>query len=132
MLSLIPFLAVAQLLAFAPESKLWIEGDSNLHPWTCTATKLDSKIEIDRSAPQLARSLELLVEVDALDCGSGKMNDKMREALKSQKHPYVEFNLLKAEAVAAGKLKATGELSIAGQTHVVVFQVDVQTAPDGT
>jgi polyisoprenoid-binding protein YceI len=133
MLTLIPLIA-AQILALAPGSKLWIEGDSNLHPWSCSATRPESKIEVDPDSPGIARSLSLLVEVDGLECGNGKMNDKLREALHSDKHPWIEYNLLTAERVpgAALKLRATGELTVAGKTRQVSFLVDVEMAADGT
>ena len=65
-------------VAVAPESKLWIEGDSNLHPWSCAATRPESKLEVDLAMPEIARSLDLLVQVDGLECGNGKMNEKLR------------------------------------------------------
>ena len=30
-----------------PESKLWIDGTSNLHGWTCKATTLDAAVDLD-------------------------------------------------------------------------------------
>ncbi len=133
MLSLVPLIA-AQILALAPDSKVWIEGDSNLHPWSCAATRPESKMEVDASAPEIARSLSLLVEVSGLECGSGKMNEKLRDALQSEKHPYIEYSLVKAQRVpgAALKLDAAGELTIAGKTQPVRFVVDVEMSPDGT
>jgi hypothetical protein len=34
-------------LAVAPESKLWIEGGSNLHGWSCKASSIDAMIDVD-------------------------------------------------------------------------------------
>jgi len=34
-------------VAVAPESKLWIEGTSNLHGWSCKATTLEAAVELD-------------------------------------------------------------------------------------
>jgi hypothetical protein len=39
-----------------PESKLWIEGTSNLHGWKCTAEKLDAAIELDALAATQANT----------------------------------------------------------------------------
>ena len=37
------------------ESKLWIEGTSNLHGWSCKATTLDAAIDLDAAlATQVA------------------------------------------------------------------------------
>ena len=133
MLMFIPLLA-AQVLALAPESKLWIEGDSNLHPWSCAATRPEAKIEVDTGAPEIARSLTLLVRVSGLECGSGKMNEKLQEALKAERHPYIEYTLLRSERVPGNalQLRATGELTIAGQTRPVEFAVDVEMSTDGS
>jgi len=133
MLSLATLIA-AQILALAPDSKVWIEGDSNLHPWSCAATRPESKMEIDAGSPEIARSLNLLIEVSGLECGSGKMNEKLREALRSEKHPYIEYSLIKAQRVPGEKLEldVKGELTIAGRTQPVRFTVGVEMAPDGT
>ena len=37
-------------VAVAPESKLWIEGTSNLHGWSCKAEKLEAEIDLDAAA----------------------------------------------------------------------------------
>src|ERR1043165_8265907 len=33
-----------------PESKLWIEGTSNLHGWSCKAEKLEAALDLDAAA----------------------------------------------------------------------------------
>lgn len=131
MLSLI---LIAQVFAFAPESKIWIEGDSNLHPWSCQATAPQAQIDIDTAAPELARGLTLSVQVAGLECGSGKMNEKLRDALNADAHPVIEYQLVKAERVPGEKLQlqATGDLTINGKTRPVTFAVDVVLEPDGT
>jgi polyisoprenoid-binding protein YceI len=133
MLSILAILA-AQTFAFAPNSRLWIEGDSNLHPWSCEATRPDAKIEVDTSSPGLARSLTLQVHVDGLDCGSGKMNEKLRDALKLEQFPEIDYRLTSAERVPGQELliKATGDLTLAGKTRPVTFTVEVKLAADGT
>jgi polyisoprenoid-binding protein YceI len=118
---MLSLLIAAQILALAPESKIWIDGDSNLHPWSCAATRHQSKLELDDQTP---RTLELLIEVDGLECGNGKMNEKLREALRSAKHPYIEFTLTQSQRADAG-LRVSGELTIAGKTRPVQFTVDV-------
>jgi polyisoprenoid-binding protein YceI len=133
MFMFIPLIA-AQVLALAPESRVWIEGDSSLHPWSCKATNPVAQIEVDPSSPQIAQALTLRVQVAGLDCGDGKMNEKLREALKSEAHPTIEYTLTRAERVSAKplQLKASGELSIAGRTLTAEFTVDVEMAADGT
>ena len=130
----VSILAATQIFAFAPGSKLWIEGDSNLHPWACQATAPEARIEVDKDAPEIARALSLKIQVSGLECGSGKMNEKLRDALNAEQHPTIEYQLTRAERISgeALQLKATGELTINGQTRTVAFLVDVVANPDGT
>ncbi len=88
-LFLIAQVAVSQgaPFALAPESKIWIEGDSNIHPWSCKATRLKANITADVTAEQPARSLALQIPVEALECGSGLMNSNLRKALKAENYP---------------------------------------------
>src|ERR1051325_2157948 len=42
-------------VSVAPESKLWIDGTSNLHGWTCRAEKLEASVDLDKAvAAQLS------------------------------------------------------------------------------
>src|SRR5205823_14314304 len=95
--------------------------------------KPEARIEIDRDSPQIARALMLRVPVAGLECGNDKMNDKLREALDAEKHPAIDYHLIRAEQVAGdpAHLKATGALTIAGKTRTVTFLVEVDTSPDG-
>ena len=56
-LFLIAQVAVSQgaPFALAPESKIWIEGDSSVHPWSCKATKFTAGISADPAAEQPAQ-----------------------------------------------------------------------------
>ena len=132
-MSTIFFLLAAQLVGLAATSRVTVQGDSNLHPWSCTSVHPAARIELDLQSPQLARSLSLRVPISSLDCGDGKMNEKMRDALKAEAHPDIEFHLIRAEPVAAQprQLKATGALTIAGKTRTVSFPVDVEIGAEG-
>ena len=44
-------------LAVREDSRLWIEGSSNLHGWSCKATTLDAAINVD-PAWELAAQVE--------------------------------------------------------------------------
>ena len=74
----------------APESKLWIEGTSNLHGWSCTAERFEAAIEIDPAAdlatatPKAVKRVEVKVPVKALKCGHGGMDDNLYKAQLSR------------------------------------------------
>lgn len=74
-------------------------------------------------------SLQLNVPVSSLESGKGKMNRKMKEALKEDDHPQIMFGLVSAEladsvsADGAFNLTITGNLNIAGVEKEVSFPV---------
>lgn len=114
-----------------PSSRLWIEGGSNLHDWSCEATKVEASFDLDRAAPEMARSLAVHVPTAAIDCGNGGMNVRLRNALKT---PSIDFKLISAERLPGDgvKIKARGSLTIAGQTRIANLYVDGAVQPDGT
>ena len=114
-----------------PTSRLWIEGDSNLHAWSCEAKKVDAEVEVDPSTPQMASGLTVHIPTADIDCGHGGMNDRLRDALKT---PSIDFKLISAERLPGDgvKLKARGTLTIAGETKIANIYVDGTVQPDGT
>ncbi len=80
-------------------------------------------------------ALERDIEWDAgLECGDGKMNEKLRDALHADQHPAIEYHLIRAERVEGETLvlKTTGALTINGKTRTTAFAVHVVLDPDGT
>jgi polyisoprenoid-binding protein YceI len=114
-----------------PQSRLWIEGDSSMHAWSCEAKKVDFALEVDPSSAAMARGLDIHIPTADMDCGNGGMNSRLRDALKT---PSIDFKLISAERLpgAGVKLKARGSLTIAGQTRVANLFVDGVVQPDGT
>ena len=135
-LFLIAQVAVSQgaPFALAPESKIWIEGDSSVHPWSCKATKFTAGISADPAAEQPARSLALHIPVEAIECGSGLMNGNLRNALKAEDYPTIEYKLITARRLPGDGviLQTRGELSIAGHKRPVNITVDAAVNPDGS
>ena len=117
--------------AVKPSSRLWIEGGSNLHDWSCEAKKVDAEVEVDPGTPQLARGLAVHIPVEDIDCGNGGMNSRLRDALKTRS---IDFKLISAERLPGEgvKLKARGELTIAGQTKIANIYVNGVVQPDGS
>ena len=64
-------LLVAAPFTLSPQGKITIEGDSNLHQWSCSAKVERSSVEIDKSSPLLVRALTLQVPVAGIECGNG-------------------------------------------------------------
>ncbi len=133
--------AHATSLQLAPSSRLWLEGDSTLHPYSSTATalKLDAQFEPGTPDPIIngkASAFELSVPVEGLRSGEKLMDRNIRKALKADEHPDIRFHMSTHELLPAGKagsagVKATGTLSIAGKENPIELQVEAQAVPEG-
>lgn len=141
-----PAFAGAQTVKLAArgDSKLWIEGNSNVHAWSCNATKFETSVDADAAVRTPAtnfagqvKNVELKVPVDALDCGHGAMNKNLRKAVKSDKYPAIEYSLtsytVKPGAAAdTYTLQTVGTLAVAGQKSTVKADVSATRLADGT
>lgn len=126
----------------APESKLWVEGGSNLHDWHCQASSMDAQIEAEKAildsapAPALLKKVWVKVPVRNLKCGSGKMEDNLYKALKADAAPQISY-ILGSFEVQPGQsdsytLKTVGTLTIAGTEKTVNMDVTTKRQPDGS
>lgn len=120
--------AAAAQLVLDPASRLWIDGDSNVHAWTCSAPLHDFAAEAQSvDAPRVPGSLARLVTavvIKEISCGDSTMDGKLREALKAGEHPRITFVLSSYEATVEGSsavIHAAGVLTIAGVAKTVVL-----------
>ncbi len=132
-------------VAVSPDSKLWIEGTSNLHGWSCKATTLDAAVEIDAAAaaqvtvapPKALKKVQVKVPVKSIKCGHGGMDDNVYKALKADDTPDISYIMATFEA-APGEAKDSftlhtiGTLTIAGKENKVSMDVVATRLADGT
>ena len=136
-----PSASEAQVLARTSEtvrlvlrqgSKLWIEGDSNLHEWKCDAQSLTPELRLERATPtdppSRIQEARLDVAVANIECGNGKMNDNLRKALKADTYANIGFEVSSAEFVETGsrgeiEVLVKGKLSVAGTSRDIQMQV---------
>jgi polyisoprenoid-binding protein YceI len=131
-------------VSVAPDSKLWIEGTSTIHDWSCKATTLDASIDVDASAVQLAaaapkllKRVQVKVPVQSLKCGHGGMDNNMYKALKADQAPEISYIMATFDAVDAEEksdftLKTVGTLIVAGKENSVTVDVQAHRLADGT
>jgi polyisoprenoid-binding protein YceI len=132
-------------VAVSPESKLWIEGTSNLHGWSCKATTLDAAVEIDAAAaaqltaaaPKALKKVQVKVPVKSIKCGHGGMDDNLYKALKADETPDISYILATFEAVPGEAkdsfmLHTIGTLTIAGKENKVSMDVVATRLADGS
>ena len=132
-------------VAVAPESKLWIDGTSNLHGWSCKAEKLEAVIEFDAAAaaqvaaapPKALKRVDIKVPVKSLKCGHGAMDDNLYKALNADATPEISYIMASFEAVAGDakdsfRLETVGTLTVAGKENKLTMDVTATRLPDGT
>lgn len=129
-------------LAVNPESKLWIEGGSNLHGWSCTATAIDAAVDVDQASlksttmsPRLLQKVQVKVPVRNLKCGHGGMDNNLYKALKADDVPEISYIMASFDLVPATSdsftVKAVGALKIAGTEKSVTMDILATRRPDG-
>jgi len=127
------------------ESKLWIEGTSNLHGWSCKATTLDAAIDLDAALagqiatapPKALKRVQVKVPVRSLKCGHDAMDNNLYKALKADASADISYILATFEAVP-GDMKDTftlhtvGSLTVAGSENKIEMDVVASRMPDGS
>jgi polyisoprenoid-binding protein YceI len=108
-------------------SEIMVEGTSSVHDWEMIATAMDANIELSIKE----NSIDNIVNVDfsmpteKLKSDNSIMNKKSWDALKSDKHESIRFDLSSVSGFSAnGKTfsgTATGSLLIAGKNRPVTI-----------
>ncbi|RMH68117.1 MAG: YceI family protein [Bacteroidetes bacterium] len=140
-LVLIGLLAVGWISApvrftFQPGSRIWIEGTSSLHDWTCEVNAFDGAVEAASESLEGITQGRVTVPVTELACKNGTMNKKAYQALAAEDHPTITYTLKTAalhpsEADGTFRLETLGALTIAGTTRDVAMTVDGEPLADG-
>jgi polyisoprenoid-binding protein YceI len=120
-------------LVLQPQSRLWIDGTSTIRSFTCKALEVNAVVEASgpNAIPALftgekgVKTVQVTVPAERIDCGNGKMNDHMRNALKVTESPTITFNLTtydvakNAEGIAG---TINGTLDLGGVKKPIALQ----------
>lgn len=135
---------VLPVLKLQPESRLWVEGTSNVRPFVCEATQLDVQVQSDEggaarrvvAGEKVIRSVAVTVPSKSLDCDNNnkKMNEHMLKAIKADENPSIEFrvssyDLKHGSDGAAAVLKGT--LKLGGVEKPVTIDATAKSAAAG-
>ena len=116
-----------------------IDGTSTVRSWKCSvphtlATSPVAGADEVLAGESAVQAVIVTVDVAAIDCGNGKMNDHLRNALKAKEHPTIEYRLSSYDlARAEPDVQATvhGTLTIAGATEPITLQVGLAKDASG-
>ncbi|MCI0707980.1 MAG: YceI family protein [Ignavibacteriae bacterium] len=124
------------IFTLQPGSKVWFDGTSTLHNFTCEAKVVEGSgtVMLGTDWPALS-SLTVRVPVMEIESGKESMNENMQEALNVEdfKHILYEFTsaeLLEATAQTA-QLKTSGILTVAGNSKSVEMNVTATKKDNG-
>lgn len=132
-------------MALAPESRLWLEGSSNVNRFTCRAEGLGRSIQVGEPSevweitglPEPLQRIQLGVPVRSLRCGNRRMDRDLYRIMRTDEFPLMTFRLWTYHPMpppSAGDftVKAVGALGLAGRENLVVVTVRIERRSDGT
>jgi hypothetical protein len=123
------------------DSRLWLEGSSNIRDWTCRATTLEATIEVGSpetpyGATDAVRGVAVRVPVQMLKCGDRHMEAQMYAALKSSASApgfiTAQVGRIPMGIVPGQAIQTEATLNIAGVEKKMKVSVIADVLPDGT
>jgi polyisoprenoid-binding protein YceI len=115
---------------------LWFDGSSTVRGFKCSAKALNTNVITNASdiagtpIGELVDKASVVVQVSAIDCGNGTMNEHMRKALKAEQNPEIKF-VMTGYDVAGVSATIKGLLTIAGQEKEIEIPANVANEPGG-
>lgn len=123
------------------ESRIWIEGRSNVDSFTCVAGEFLGEAWYDPNSGEETGSplsLEIQIPVETLNCGRNRMNRDLYEALQGDKHESIRFEYLQADLLEKTvrldtplRLQVQGLLTVAGTKREITFEAEGQLLGNG-
>jgi polyisoprenoid-binding protein YceI len=133
--------SIADGLTLTPESRLWVEGTSNVKNFKCTSKALQASVDADSGAvravlngEKAVKTVQLTVPEKSLDCGNGTMNGHMLGALNEKAHADIGFRLVSYDLAPADSGRTgtlNGTLSINGTDKTIALPVKLVAGPAG-
>jgi polyisoprenoid-binding protein YceI len=103
-------------------SQIKVSGTSNLHDWTMLANNFlcEGNFVVKNGQLQDVSSLDFTLPVTNLKSKEDLMDTRAYKALKADQFNKITFKLISATIMPQQKIKATGNLTIAGATKEIV------------
>lgn len=119
------------VISITPKSELTISGSTNVNKFDC---KFDIDLITDPKQVEftttdnnciLFQNLKLELKTNGFDCGHKKMNEDLRDLLKSEKYPAITIQVEKVQLITTEYAKAYIKVRMAGQENY--YDLPVQT-----
>jgi polyisoprenoid-binding protein YceI len=118
-------------------SRVWIEGSSNVHDWSCRATAFDARAELDPAAAATGQIRRVTVKLSARDlkCGNPKMEHDLYAALKANDRANPSWIIASFNAVTGGDsttIETQGTVELLGVERYIETRLTTERMSDGT
>jgi len=119
------------------QSRLWIEGRSNVNEFRCQAATYDTMVSAP-AAEDDTLDVEVDIDVKGFDCGKRRMNRDLHETLLSDTHPKISFEYTRTVELSYDEnrdlyqLEVIGNLTVAGHTKIIQFPMQAVVLENGT
>lgn len=131
-------LLVAQASFQLKDSKISIQGTSNIHDWESAVTqvKAEGTLTVEDNLLKALPALKVTMAVEGIESSKGSVMDKKTyKALLYEEHPNIIFELKKLTGLKPTadqqNLTASGNLTIAGTTKLVDMKVIAEKTAAG-
>jgi polyisoprenoid-binding protein YceI len=132
-------------MTIRPDSKLVLDGSSNVHDWACKSSDFIATVEVDAAFPtrpltDVARpisTVQVTIPVKTLKCGHKKMDENMYKALKADEFPDIKYALTtytiddSTATEDSFVARTTGQLTVSGQAITVDIPITVKRTATG-
>lgn len=111
-----------------------VAGTSSLHDWESEATQLtvDGSLALEDGVLKAGQdAFTVRIPVSGIVSPHKRMDRLTYDALKSKEHPSITYQLRELEPLGDGKLRAIGELTIAGSAQPLAMEVQSDALPGG-
>jgi len=138
---LVVAMVCAVLYAQAPavglsSATVTISGTSTVRNWSCPA---EAAVQVTAGKPGAAvpgftggvQSVAFTVPVKAIECDNDTMNEHLRTALKEKANPQIVYRMKAYTMAGSGAATVTGQLTVAGVTRPVTFDVKLTPSANG-
>jgi hypothetical protein len=113
------------------DQKFIVKGTSSLHDWHMESNEGLGSCLINQTNGSLnVQNAEVKFKAESLKSGKNGMDKNAYKALKTKEAEWIDFKLSSFELADGGKGIAKGNLTVAGFTKSVTFQVEMSQKSD--
>jgi len=125
-------------------SELSFEGTSTLHAFHCKTTTMNAAVQVDPAyaatklsqVKQPLKTVEIVIPVKSIKCGSSGLENNMYKTLKADKFPEIRYTLSTYEIPSSTDdgvtLQSIGTLTVAGQQKTIAMSIKAERQADGS